>query len=76
MIRTPEIRYTGATTAEVLAQKPTGFNFDLCPGALALCGRTAPGAVDDVLWEGADGPFPPPRRVLRRLLRARPARRT
>ena len=48
MIRSPEIRYDGATTADVLAQKPTGYNYDLCPGALALCGRHTPAAVDDV----------------------------
>jgi len=33
---------TGATTADVLAQKPLGYNFDLCPGALFVCGRTTP----------------------------------
>ena len=60
MIRSPEIRYDGATTADVLAQKPTGFNYDLCPGALALCGRTTPAASTTYQWEGADGPFPPP----------------
>ncbi len=60
MIRTPEVRYTGATTAEVLAQKPAGFNFDLCPGALAICGRTTPAPSETYVWEGADGPFPPP----------------
>ena len=32
MIRTPEVRYTGANTAAVLAQKPTGFNYDVCAG--------------------------------------------
>ena len=60
MIRTPEVRYTGATTADVLAQKPAGFNFDVCPGALAICGRTAPAPSETYVWEGADGPFPPP----------------
>src|SRR3954465_2357943 len=44
MIRTPEVRYTGANTAAVLAQKPTGYNFDLCPGALLTCGRDTPAA--------------------------------
>lgn len=60
MIRSPEIRYDGATTADVLAQKPTGFNYDLCPGALALCGRTEPAPSTTYTWEGADGPFAPP----------------
>ena len=59
MIRGPEIRYTGATTTEVLAQKPTGYNFDLCPGAIPLCGLTAPAASTTYSWKGADGPFPP-----------------
>ena len=59
MIRTPEVRYTGATTDEVLAQKPTGFNFDLCPGALAICGRDTPAPSTTYAWAGADGPFPP-----------------
>ena len=59
MIRTPEVRYTGATTAEVLAQKPLGYNFDLCPGALAVCGRTEPAESTTYSWAGADGPFPP-----------------
>ena len=60
MIRSPEIRYDGATTADVLAQKPTGFNYDLCPGALARCGRTTPAPSTTYQWEGADGPFAPP----------------
>jgi hypothetical protein len=60
MIRSPEIRYTGATTADVLAQKPTGYNFDLCPGALAVCGRTTPAESETYTWAGAEGPFPPP----------------
>ena len=59
MIRSPEIRYTGATTAEVLAQKPIGYNFDLCPGAIPLCGLAAPAATTTYSWKGADGPFPP-----------------
>ena len=59
MIRSPEIRYTGATTADVLAQKPPGYNFDLCPGALVVCGRTTPAESTSYFWEGADGPFPP-----------------
>jgi hypothetical protein len=60
MIRSPEVRYDGTTTAEVLAQKPAGFNYDLCPGALALCGRTTPAPSTTYQWEGADGPFAPP----------------
>jgi Domain of Unknown Function (DUF1080) len=59
MIRSPEIRYTGATTADVLAQKPIGYNYDLCPGALLVCGRTTPAESTSYFWEGADGPFPP-----------------
>ena len=38
MIRSPEVRYTGATTSDVLAQKPDGYNYDVCPGAIPLCG--------------------------------------
>ena len=34
MIRTPEVRYTGADTNAVLAQKPAGFNYEVCPGAI------------------------------------------
>jgi hypothetical protein len=59
MIRTPEVRYTGANTAAVLAQKPTGFNFDLCPGALLVCGRDTPADSTTYSWAGASGPFPP-----------------
>ena len=55
MIRSPEIRYScpdpanptgpriGCSTANgnaaTLALKPTGFNYDLCPAAIPLCGR-------------------------------------
>ena len=42
MIRAPYFAYTGATTNDVLAQKPTGFNYDVCGGALAFCNRTTP----------------------------------
>jgi 3-keto-disaccharide hydrolase len=59
MIRAPEVRYTGATTTDVLAQKPTGYNFDFCPGALPICGRTTPGESTTYTWAGAEGPFPP-----------------
>jgi hypothetical protein len=42
MVRFPEPRYVG-TTAEVLAQKPTGYNYDLCPSAApAFCGLPQP----------------------------------
>jgi Domain of Unknown Function (DUF1080) len=59
VIRAPEVRYTGATTSEVLAQKPTGYNYDVCPGALAVCGRATPADSTTYSWAGADGPFPP-----------------
>jgi hypothetical protein len=60
MIRSPEIRYTGADTAAVLAQKPTGFNYDVCGAALPICGRTEPAPSTSYNWAGASGPFPPP----------------
>ncbi len=59
MIRSPEVRYTGATNNEVLAQKPIGYNFDVCPAALVVCNRTTPAPSTEYFWEGADGPFPP-----------------
>ncbi|HWK27310.1 MAG TPA: DUF1080 domain-containing protein [Solirubrobacter sp.] len=69
MIRTPEIRYSCpdgngqpaqcASTNDVLARKPAGFNYDLCGGALPLCGRTEPAASTTYTWAGASGPFPP-----------------
>jgi hypothetical protein len=60
MVRFPEPRYSG-TTAEVLAQKPTGYNFQLCPGAApSFCGRTAPAPSTSYYWPGGDLPFPPP----------------
>src|SRR3954471_923303 len=59
MIRTPEVRYTGANTAAVLAQKPAGFNYDLCPGALLVCGRDPPAESTSYSWAGASGPYPP-----------------
>jgi hypothetical protein len=58
MIRTPYPRYDGANTTAVLAQKPTGFNYDVCPGALAACGLTAPAASVSYNWAGIPGPFP------------------
>lgn len=36
MVRTPDPRYTGATTNDVLAQKPTGYSYELCPGATGV----------------------------------------
>ena len=61
MVRAPYFAYTGADTNAVLAQKPTGFNYDVCGGALAFCNRTTPGASTIVqLGRDAPGPFPPP----------------
>jgi hypothetical protein len=59
MIRAPYFAYTGADTNAVLAQKPTGFNYDVCGAALAFCNRTTPGASTTYNWAGAPGPFPP-----------------
>jgi hypothetical protein len=59
MIRTPEVRYTGADNNAVLAQKPTGYSYDLCPGAMPVCGRLEPAAATTYTWAGASGPFPP-----------------
>ena len=59
MIRSPEVRYDGGSTAAVLAQKPTGYNFDVCPGALEICGLDQPAPSTSYSWEGADGPYPP-----------------
>src|SRR4051795_6207348 len=59
MIRTPDPRYTGATTNDVLAQKPAGYSYELCPGATVFCGRTTPAGSATYTWQGADGPFPP-----------------
>ncbi len=62
MVRFPEPRYVG-TTAEVLAQKPTGYNYDLCPGAApSFCGLPAPAPSTTYDWPGGDLPFPPPYR--------------
>jgi hypothetical protein len=76
MIRSPEIRYscpdpanptgprigcpTNNGNAATLALKPTGFNYDLCPGAIPLCNLTAPAGSTTYTWAGASGPFPPP----------------
>ena len=69
MIRTPEIRYTGANTTEVLAQKPTGFNYDVCPGAIPLCGLTTPAPSTTYKWPGSTREPPARLRVHRWLLR-------
>src|SRR5918999_3439386 len=58
MVRFPEPRYSGSPE-QVLAQKPTGYNYDLCPGAMPLCGRTEPAPSTTFTWEGGDGPYPP-----------------
>jgi hypothetical protein len=60
MVRFPDPRYSG-TTAEVLAEKPTGYNYDLCPSAApAFCGRAMPAPSTTYRWRGGDGPYPPP----------------
>jgi len=62
MVRFPQPRYVG-TTAEVLAQKPTGYNYDLCPGAApSFCGLPQPAPSTTYDWPGGDLPFPPPYR--------------
>jgi hypothetical protein len=59
MVRAPYFAYTGATTTDVLAQKPTGYNYDVCGAAVAFCNRTTPGASTTYNWAGMPGPFPP-----------------
>ena len=62
MVRFPDPRYSG-TTAEVLAEKPTGYNYDLCPSAApAFCGLPAPAPSTTYDWPGGDLPSPPPYR--------------
>jgi len=59
MVRFPDPRYSG-TTAEVLAEKPTGYNYDLCPSAApAFCMRPMPAPSTTYQWQGGDGPYPP-----------------
>ena len=60
MIRFPDPRYSGST-AEVLAQKPTGYNYDVCPSAApAFCGLPEPAPSTTYDWPGREGgPFPP-----------------
>jgi Domain of Unknown Function (DUF1080) len=59
MVRAPYFAYTGADTNAVLAQKPTGYNYDVCGAAVAFCNRTTPGATTTYNWAGQPGPFPP-----------------
>ena len=59
MIRFPDPRYVG-TTEEVLAEKPTGYNYDLCPSAApAFCMLPEPAPSTTYFWQGGDGPYPP-----------------
>ena len=69
MVRAPYFAYTGADNNAVLAQKPTGFNYDVCGGALAFCNRTTPGASTSYNWAGMAGSVPAAVRVHGRLLR-------
>ena len=51
------LRYTGADNNAVLAQKPTGFNYDVCPGASPgglqpACTLTTPAASTTYTWAG------------------------
>ncbi len=59
MVRAPYFAYTGADNNAVLAQKPTGYNYDVCGAAVAFCNRTTPGASTTYNWAGQPGPFPP-----------------
>jgi hypothetical protein len=59
MVRSPYFVYTGADNNAVLAQKPTGYNYDVCGAAVAFCNRTTPGATTTYNWAGQPGPFPP-----------------
>jgi len=59
MVRAPYFVYTGANTTAVLAQKPTGYNYDVCGAAVPFCNRTTPGESTVYNWAGLAGPFPP-----------------
>ena len=59
MVRAPYFVYTGANNNAVLAQKPTGYNYDVCGAAVPFCDRTEPGASTTYNWAGIAGPFPP-----------------
>ena len=68
----PRFRYTGADTNAVLAQKPTGFNFEACGGALPICNKTTPGASTSYDWAGAPGRSRPRASTPAATARARP----
>ena len=78
MIRTPEIRYTGADDRTPCSRRSRPASTTTSARARSpVCGlarRPAPSTT--YTWAGADGPVPAAARsdVLRRLLRARPAR--
>ena len=74
MVRAPYFAYTGATTAAVLAQKPTGYNYDVCGAAVPFCNRTTPGASTTYNWAGMPGPFPPASNASNRSVAGRPTR--
>src|SRR4051794_13769 len=78
MIRTPEVRYscpdangapancsTANNNAAILALKPQGFNYSVCPGVInpavgnPLCTLTTPAASQTYTWGGSIGAFPP-----------------
>ena len=69
VVRAPDVRYTGANTAAVLAQKPTGYNYDVCPGATVFCGLLDARGVDDLHVGGRARARSRPRRT-------RPTRRS
>ena len=82
MVRAPYSAYTGADTDAVLAQKPTGFNYDVCGGALRVLQPHHAGREHDVQLGRRAGPFPPasnasnpPFEYAGAILRARPAQR-
>ena len=54
MIRTPEVRYTGANTAAVLAQKPTGLQLRPLRGRAADLRPRHAGRVDDLQLGGRE----------------------
>src|SRR4051812_8804858 len=57
MVRFPDPRYSG-TTEQVLAEKPTGYNYDLCPSAApAFCGLPQPAPSTTYRWAGGAGAF-------------------
>ena len=77
MVRAPYFAYTGANTNAVLAQKPTGFNYDVCGARAGVLQPHHAGRVDDLQLGRRAGPVPaglerlePAVRVHGRLLRA------